>query len=176
MIVCPGCGGRNAEGEAKTCEWCGRPFVPQPRRLGASIALVVAAAVIGVVVLVAAAMAVTALVSTLAARASDSQSSAIPPTEIPLLRPTVEPTPPTGEVTAGQEFVRVANTGGAGAFIREEPRLAARGIEAQVDGTILKVVGTDVSVESRPWRNVETARGNRGWTPAEFLVPSDAGF
>ncbi len=129
------------------------------------------------VVLVAAAMAVTALVSTLAARASDSQSSAVPPTEIPLLRPTVEERPPpVVEITAGQEFVRVANTGGSGAFIREEPRLAARGIEAQVDGTILKIVGTDVSVEGRPWRNVETARGNRGWTPAEFLVPSDAGF
>ena len=175
MIACPGCGGRN-EPEAKTCEWCGRPFVAPPRRIGGPIVMLAAGATVIVAVLVAAAVLITSLVAAFSPRPGPPSTIA-QPAELPVTRPPLDEEPPsTTEIVAGQEFVRVANTAGAGAFIREEPRSAARGIVAHTDRTVLKVIGTDVSAEGRPWRNVEDQRGNRGWTPAEFLVPSDVGF
>ena len=176
MVVCPGCGGRN-DPDVKTCEWCGRPFFAQPRRLGGPVVMLGAAAIVGVVVLVAAGLAITTLVSAFSNRPVAGPTAA-PPTEAPLLRPPLddEALAPSAETAPGQEFVRVANTAGAGAFIREEPRSAARGIVAHTDRTVLKVIGADVSADGRPWRNVEDQRGNRGWTPSEFLVASDVGF
>lgn len=176
MIACPGCGGRT-EIDAKTCEWCGRPFVAQPRRLGGPAVMLAAAALVGIVVLVAAGLAIATLVSAFSTRPA-APTTAAQPTEAPVSRPPLdeEPPSPSSELALGQEFVRVANTSGSGAFIREEPRSAARGIVAHSDRTVLKLIGPDVAAEGRPWRNVEDQRGNRGWTPAEFLVPSDVGF
>ncbi len=74
------------------------------------------------------------------------------------------------------EFVRVANTGGTGAFIRREPRNGAPGIIAHRDGTVLRIVGPDTTTDGRPWRQVEDQRGNRGWTPREYLAASPTGF
>jgi len=87
--------------------------------------------------------------------------------------PTPEPEQPAGPPP---EFVRIANTGGAGAFIRREPQANAQGLVALRDGTPVRVVGGDTTVGNRVWRNVEDQRGNRGWTPAEYLAPSDTGF
>jgi hypothetical protein len=44
---------------------------------------------------------------------------------------------------------------------------------AHRDGTVLRVVGTDILVAGRVWRNVEDQAGNRGWTPDEFLIAAD---
>lgn len=86
---------------------------------------------------------------------------------------TPEPTPtPIPEV----EFVQIANTGGTGAFIRREPRAGAPGIVAHRDGTPLRIVGPDEVVAGRVWRHVEDRNGNRGWTPREYLIPTQQRF
>jgi hypothetical protein len=72
------------------------------------------------------------------------------------------------------EWVQIANTDRQGAFIRREARTGAPGIIALREGTILKIVGSDVLVDGRPWRNVEDARGNRGWIAGAFLEPTSA--
>lgn len=177
MISCPGCGGHN-QPEAKTCEWCGRPFLAQPRRLLPPLLAFGAAAVLAGLLLVAAAIALLSVIATLS-----SQILSEPPAAPAPLTPTPSPeaarevsvtspesTPPLAE------FVRIANTGGTGAFLRAEPRSPARGIVAHPDRTVLRIIGPDVVTEGRVWRNVEDQRGTRGWTPAEFLVASDVGF
>jgi hypothetical protein len=78
--------------------------------------------------------------------------------------------------TSNSEFVRIGSTGGLGAFIRRDPRAAAPGIVARRDGTILKIVGPDVDTEGRTWRHVQDQQGNDGWTPRDFLLPSESGF
>lgn len=176
MISCPGCGGSNLP-DAKVCEWCGRPFVAQPRRIGGPVLLLGAAVLVSVALLLGVALAITTAISALSSRAEAPPTGAAP-TEVPTSRPPLEeaaPAPTEGPVPA-VEFVRIANTGGTGAFIRDEPRPNTRGIVAHTDRTVLKIIGPDETVDGRPWRNVEDQRGNRGWTPADFLTPSDVGF
>jgi len=68
--------------------------------------------------------------------------------------------------------VRVANTGGQGIILRREPSTTAPRVAARAENAVLRVTGPDTTVDGRTWRQVEDAQGNRGWTPAEFLVPT----
>jgi hypothetical protein len=97
------------------------------------------------------------------------------PTPLPTLRPVII-NPPSPTEDARQEFVRIFNTGGTGAFIRREARDNAPGIVAYRDGTILRIVGSDTTVDGRLWRNVEDRQGNRGWTRRDYLEASPTGF
>lgn len=178
MIVCPGCGGRNNP-TAQACEWCARPFVAQHRERSA---LWIWAA-IGSAVLVLALIAVGAL---LLSERSIASGTRIHSTEVP-----AEATDTAGEVPQAPdatdsaevppgvttpEFVRIGNTGGTGAFIRSEPRTDAPGIVAKRDGTVLEVVGPDIVTAGRTWKHVQDQQGNDGWTPGEFVLPSETGF
>jgi hypothetical protein len=119
------------------------------------------------------------VVADVAASTLTTERAAEPPPSQPVVQAEPAPPPPTQEPEpAGPppEFVRIANTGGAGAFIRREPQANAQGLVALRDGTPVRVVGGDTTVGNRVWRNVEDQRGNRGWTPAEYLAPSDTGF
>ena len=175
MISCPGCGGRN-EPDAKTCQWCARPFIAQPRRIPLQVLVLGAVAVVLVALGFAGYVGIRAIADAVATRAATSPTP-IPPiaTAIATATPAADATPAT-EGTTGPEFVRVSNTGGTGAFIRDEPRAAARGIAAYPDRTVLRIVGPDTIAEGRVWRSVEDPRGLRGWMPTEFLVASDSGF
>jgi hypothetical protein len=126
----------------------------------------------------------TIIVALVGARASQTRSAEPPPPVIVPLRE-IEPLPPgdaelgapgdSSPVSASEEFVRVANTGGQGAYLRPEPGSNA-GIVAHREGTILRISGPDIAVQGRVWRQVEDRQANRGWTPREFLLPSDVGF
>jgi Na+-transporting methylmalonyl-CoA/oxaloacetate decarboxylase gamma subunit len=99
------------------------------------------------------------------------------PTEAALIEPTATPEPTSTATPEPQtDFVQVGNTGGTGAFIRREPRAGAPGIVAHRDGTVLRVVGPDELVAGRSWRHVEDRNGNRGWTPREYLLPTQQRF
>lgn len=178
MLVCPGCGARN-EPTARICDWCGRPFVVENRQITApwlaplSIALI---AILAVATIVAALM---------GARGSSDDTregspfAAPPPASIrpaPLPEPELPPAPDQPLPLSQEEFVRIANTGGVGVFIRREPRPGAAGILAHREGVILRVVGPDTTSDGRVWRQVEDSQGVRGWTPGEFLVPTEARF
>lgn len=176
MDLCPGCGGRNEPNE-RACAWCGRPFVVEHREISAAWAVPVA--ISGIAVLLVAVV----MVALIGARASSSRATdTLPPmgTAAPdgetvqerEFTPFLETEPGSGPV----EFVRITNTGGVGAYLRLEPRFSAPRIVAYRDGTVLRVTGPDATTDGTIWRQVEDQRGNRGWTPLEYLVPSDVAF
>jgi hypothetical protein len=67
--------------------------------------------------------------------------------------------------------LRVANTGGTGAYIRRTPNMNDR-IRAWTDGTILKVVGPDLTQNGIEWKHVQDPAGNDGWIPAQYVTAS----
>jgi hypothetical protein len=184
---------------ARACEWCGRSFVAEYRQRSILWLVPVVGVLLGMLSVLLVAVAFANLRSSPPARATEQPpmsavqpvieeieplptveptlAPAIPPptavpTPVPTDAPTVQPTSPP----ATPEFVRIANTGGTGAFIRREPRAGAPGIVAYRDGTVLRIAGADTTVDGRVWRQVEDQRGTRGWTPQEYLVPSSTGF
>lgn len=177
MVVCPGCGARN-EPDARACDWCGRPFVDEQRQITAPWLI---PATVGAITLLAVATIVAALLGARSVSprpAEVATSTAAAPTQTQDLGPLdieVAATQPDPEALP-QEFVRIANTGGVGAFIRREPQANAPGVVALRDGVVVRLVGPDTRVAGRLWRNVEDQRGNRGWTPAEYLAPAETGF
>jgi hypothetical protein len=84
--------------------------------------------------------------------------------------PTVTATAPAEPTAEPVEYVRVTNTDGQGIIIRREPSVTAPRLAARAENTVLRVVGPDATVNGRVWRQVEDSQGNRGWTPADFLV------
>ena len=68
--------------------------------------------------------------------------------------------------------VRVVDTGGQGASMREAPSSGATRIKVLIEGTVLDVVGPDQQVEGRAWRNVRDSTGATGWIAAEFVEPA----
>ena len=181
MVTCPGCGARN-EADARACDWCGRPFVDEQRQTRAPWLIPATAGLISlfaVGTIIAALLGArsaaprtdVAVASTAAPVASAETTADEPPVQVEVTAP-----PPVEESAPPQEFVRIANTGGVGAFIRREPQANAPGLVALRDGSVVRVVGPDTTVANRVWRNVEDQRGNRGWAPAEYLAPSDTRF
>ena len=177
MIMCPGCAGRNAP-DSRTCQWCGRPFVDEHHPL--AIPWLIPATIGAVLVLALG----TVAVALLGARPAAPGSSEVAPIAVGASAGATqvvagadsEPLPFDDEpaLAPQSDRVRIANTGSTGAFIRREPRANAPGVVAHRDGTVLRIVGTDTLVAGRLWRNVEDQAGNRGWTPAEYLVSVDA--
>lgn len=68
------------------------------------------------------------------------------------------------------QFVRIANTGGEGAYLRRTTNLDDR-LRAWQDNTRLRVIGPDTSVNGTQWKHVEDPAGNQGWIPAEYTRP-----
>jgi hypothetical protein len=75
--------------------------------------------------------------------------------------------PPGGDQTA---FLRIANTGGEGAFLRRTTNMDDR-VRAWPDNTRLQVIGPDASTNGTQWKNVQDPAGNQGWIPAQFTRP-----
>lgn len=183
MVVCPGCGARN-EADARICDWCGRPFVDEQRQLTAPWlipATIGAISLLAVVTIVAALLGARSATPRATADVAASTVSITEVTEQPTAvaaAPDIVTAAPEPEQTPGPDlgFARIANTGGVGAFIRRDPQANAPGLVALRDGAVVRIVGSDTTVANRVWRNVEDQRGNRGWTPAEYLTASDAGF
>lgn len=67
--------------------------------------------------------------------------------------------------------LRIANTGGIGAFIRRTPSLEDR-LRAWPDGAPLKTVGPDLAAGGIEWKRVQDPAGNRGWIPAQYTSPA----
>ena len=80
----------------------------------------------------------------------------------PAAKPAASPAPSV-------QRVRVANTGGEGASLREQPSTSATRVKGLTDGTVLEVIGADQQAEGRAWRNVRDPEGATGWVAAEFL-------
>lgn len=66
--------------------------------------------------------------------------------------------------------VRVANTGGAGVYLRRSPQLADR-LRAWVDGTELEVLEEGPRIGDELWLKVRDPAGNTGYVPARYTAP-----
>jgi len=75
---------------------------------------------------------------------------------------------PTRVVPTVREVVRVANTDGAGVYIRHTTNPNDR-IVAWPDNTRMEIVGEDRQAGGMTWRNVRDPAGNVGWVPAMYL-------
>jgi hypothetical protein len=70
---------------------------------------------------------------------------------------------------ASGERVKVVNTGGTGANMRERPGSTAPVVKTVEEGATLQVIGADQQMDGRGWRNVRDEGGATGWIVAEFL-------
>jgi hypothetical protein len=190
LQVCPGCQGRN-DPRAAVCEWCGRPFNGRPQGFalrwwhlasGLLFSLVVAA-MVALVVLNASRFdirprpapspAPVAAASPLPTRAATAGLVLPTPITQPPTATALASTPPP-DTTATPEpakYVRVFNTGGLGVFLREEPGAQSARIQpALAEGTVLRLVGPEQTVQAQVWRLTEhEGRHVQGWIAAQYL-------
>jgi hypothetical protein len=84
-------------------------------------------------------------------------------TPVPAAEPSATPVP--------ARYVRVANTGGLGVFLREEPGPQSQRIQPAVgEGTVLRLVGPEQTVQAQVWRLCEfESRHVQGWIAAQYL-------
>lgn len=78
-------------------------------------------------------------------------------------------TPSAAASPAAARRVTVANTGGVGAVIRQDPTTDAKVVAGVPEGTSLELVGNDVQSDGRTWRNVKDDAGNRGFIAGELV-------
>ncbi len=165
---CPGCGALLAP-DARLCQWCGRPLLLRDQRRAGRVLWTIGAAACALAVIVVVLLALLHLprdVAPVAATASPTPLLGATVDRAPTPTATVAPEPTPEPV----EYVRVANTGGQGVILRREPSVTAARVVARAENALLRITGPDATVDGRVWRQVEDSQGNRGWTPAEFLV------
>ena len=197
IMRCPGCGGRNPR-DVQSCEWCRRSFVKVPKRgLSARWWGIISAVVISLLLFTLAALAMLNVARPTLGRSS-TVATASPPPLLPFTiaspspspsptaaaRPSPSPPPalvseppsPSPSPTAVlARYARVNNTGTLGLNIRREPATSAPSVAAVAEGGTVRLVGPEQrGADGRVWLQVEDARGNQGWVPAEFLVPLDS--
>jgi hypothetical protein len=65
----------------------------------------------------------------------------------------------------------VANTSGLGVFLREEPGAQGQRLQPAIgEGTLLRLVGPEQTVQAQLWRLCEhEGRGVQGWVSSQYL-------
>lgn len=74
---------------------------------------------------------------------------------------------PNAPPPAAPRFFLVANTGGAGVYLRRSPRLADR-LNAWPENTRLQEIGPETVAEGLTWRHVRAPDGTEGFVPAQY--------
>jgi hypothetical protein len=67
--------------------------------------------------------------------------------------------------------LKVANTEGQGANMRQRPSTTAPVLRTLSEGTVVEAIGGETNAEGRSWRNVRDPGGATGWVASELLVP-----
>jgi hypothetical protein len=141
---------------------------PRPRRTRSGwIPLLVAAVALVVGVL--------AAVNVAGNLAAPPETTAVPAPPQATRAPNTQGSPPspnaqTSPAAAQPQTLRIANTGGEGAYIRRTTNLDDR-LRAWADNTQLRVIGPDESANGTLWKHVQDPAGNQGWIPAEYTRP-----
>jgi hypothetical protein len=96
------------------------------------------------------------------------------PTAAPTAEPTVEPTAAATDAPAadGPARLRVVNTGPNGVRVRGDPSLDQAPIKLLPEGTIVTVIGDDVTAAGYTWKHIRDPDGGEGWVANEFLAPA----
>src|SRR5947208_2476102 len=88
---------------------------------------------------------------------------ALTPTALPSPSPTRPPAATPTPTAPPKLFVRIANTGGLGAYVRSAPTSSASGT-VWPEGTVLEVVGPDKQGDGGAWKNVRDPSDTTGWS------------
>lgn len=80
-------------------------------------------------------------------------------------------TPGSASASPALPRVRVVNTGGEGANLRDQPSGSANRVKNLPDGTILEVTGNDQAAEGKRWRPLRDSAGASGWIVTDYLEP-----
>jgi hypothetical protein len=67
--------------------------------------------------------------------------------------------------------MKIANTEGQGANLRQRPSTTAPVLRTLPEGTVVEVIGGETNAEGRAWRNIRDQAGANGWVAAELLAP-----
>lgn len=67
--------------------------------------------------------------------------------------------------------LKVTNTEGQGANMRQRPSTGAPVLRTLADGAVVEALGSETNNEGRAWRQVRDQSGATGWVAAELLVP-----
>lgn len=95
------------------------------------------------------------------------------PTPAPSPVAAAAPSPAAAASPVGGPRVRVVGAGAGGVNLRAEPSMDGARLRELSDGTELELLGLDVEVGGRTWRNVrDPADRSEGWVAAEFLEPA----
>jgi hypothetical protein len=103
----------------------------------------------------------------------------LPPAGSPV--PGASPSPGTGTVispsaspspsAAAGTKMKVANTEGQGANMRQRPSTTAPVLRTLPEGTVVEAIGGEQNAENRTWRNVRDPGGATGWVASDLLAP-----
>jgi hypothetical protein len=77
------------------------------------------------------------------------------------------PSPP-----AEGEKVKVKESDGTGANLRDKPGQTGTVVKTIPEGTVLQVVGEDKQMDGKTWKNVKDDAGTTGWMASELLEPA----
>ncbi len=185
VLACPGCGGRNQR-DAAECDWCGRAFRPQGRRLRPSGWQVLSTLLVLAVVLAVGALGFLNAARTVPpprpATPTRAEAATLLPTPAvtprvtspltPTPAPSSTPTPQPPTPVEARRLAQVARTGGTGVQVRAEPGVQSRSLGTLREGATVALTGAEESVAARLWREVETIDGSlRGWVSSDYLEP-----
>jgi len=97
------------------------------------------------------------------------QAPGVPASPSPPVQPGAVPASPSPSPSGPR--LKVANTEGQGANLRQRPSTTAPVLRTLADGAIVEAIGGETNAEGRAWRNVRDQGGATGWVAAELLVP-----
>ena len=83
-----------------------------------------------------------------------------------IISPAASPSPAASGVR-----MKVANTEGQGANMRQRPSTTSPVLRTLPEGTVVEVIGGEQQAEERSWRNVRDPGGATGWIASELLAP-----
>jgi hypothetical protein len=104
----------------------------------------------------------------------------VPPTLSASPAPGASPSPGSGTVigpaaspspSAPGTRLKIANTEGQGANMRQRPSTTAPVLRTLPEGTVVEAIGGETNAEGRAWRNVRDPSGATGWVAADLLAP-----
>jgi hypothetical protein len=84
-----------------------------------------------------------------------------------VISPSASPSP---SAAAGVRM-KIANTEGQGANMRQRPSTTAPVLRTLPEGTVVEAIGGEQNAENRMWRNVRDPGGATGWIASELLAP-----
>lgn len=79
---------------------------------------------------------------------------------------------PNPEAAGEAKKVKVKESDGTGANLRDKPGQTGTVVKTIPEGTVLEVIGEDKQMDGKAWKNVKDEEGTTGWMASELLEPA----